>query len=113
VEGNRAFWGGGVYVSNAGVELKDCAVIDNIALGGGGGVCSFLIGEIHVSGGKITGNRTDLGGGIYLGRYASLDLSGTELSGNRANRGAFAYTERGSRLAMGDAGSPDGIYEED
>ena len=85
ISGNRAAWGGGVYVrDSARVHLADCTIRDNVATDTGGGVrLAFCPDTIRFERCSIAGNRAlvGLGGGIAA-RDAAIVLEGCEVSDN-------------------------------
>lgn len=78
-------YGGGIYISSTGTfDMTAGEISSNTASRRGGGI--FAIGDIDISGGKISNNKvefyasTGYGGGIYS--TGDIDISGGEISGN-------------------------------
>ena len=69
-----------------------------------------------MSGGSITGNTADYGGGIFLNK-ARFFMSGGQISGNKARYGGGLFAENystvtlsGGRIANNQAGDGGGVY---
>ena len=60
--------------------------------------------EFNMSGGKITGNKTDMGSGVYMkcsSNYtAKVNMSGGEITGNNADTGGGVYVGSHSTFTM-------------
>ena len=85
VSGNRAEWGGGVYVrDSADVSLENCVIRDNIATDTGGGMrIIFCPDTTRIINCIIEGNRTlvGTGGGIAI-RDAAFEMTGCRIADN-------------------------------
>ena len=73
-------------------------------------------GTAEMSGGSITGNTADYGGGIFLNK-ARFFMSGGQISGNKARYGGGLFAENystvtlsGGRIADNQAGDGGGVY---
>lgn len=92
--GNRAaagaggVGGGGLLLQGVGTtgELTDVVVDDNVAEGGlsGGGVLVRLDAALSTTGGSVSGNTGDTGGGFDVTDGSSVTLDGTVIDGNEA-----------------------------
>lgn len=97
ISGNTAVgFGGGVCVDDAGRFIMDGGTIGgtekeskNTALYGGGvfvsGNRADAIGEFTMTGGRISGNNANHGGGVYIIGEAEMNGASAEISGNTAN----------------------------
>lgn len=100
LQGNIALGGGGLYNRGQAI-LIDTEVLDNAALGDfsigrggyvrpypdggsttqcGGGIANE--GTLTITGGLVSGNRADIGGGLCNARGGALTLEGGSISGN-------------------------------
>gem|GEM_PF-6854204 len=86
IRSNVAAGGGGVYVFQGNIDMQGGAVTANTALSVGGGV---LFGSVtgpytfNMSGGSISANSANDGGGVYVGANDFM-MSGGTISGNSA-----------------------------
>ena len=85
ITGNRSSvlgYGGGVYVNTGEFNLGGDAIIsNNNATMGGGVFCNNSSdASFNMTGGKITGNTSDFGGGVY--NSCAFAMTGGEISGN-------------------------------
>lgn len=93
ISGNKAKWGGGLYVHGV-VNMKGGTISGNSTItNAGAGVAIFDdangTGEMNISGGKIQNNTSvDTGGAIC--NLGLLNISGGEISGNTAKRSGGA-----------------------
>ena len=128
---NAAYFGGGVYISAAGIfNLGSGAVISENTAVRGAGVFVDNGGEFAMSGGKLVGNYGDcrvdgygwffmsFGGGVFVSSGGEFQMSDGEISDNTAeagygggvfvdNGGAFAMT--GGTISDNKAGSGGGV----
>ena len=92
IDGNYASkYGGGIYILKGRVNATDCRIINNFSYddesyfaGYGGGVC-IMGGTLHMNGGTVTGNSSNIakGGGIFVNTGTTLMLKGNvNISGN-------------------------------
>lgn len=91
--------GGGINVSADGrFTMYGGVISDNVARGNGGGVyiCHYngSRATFDMRGGKITGNRSEIGGGgVHMNDAAdSISVSGGEITGNRGVYGGVYVT---------------------
>jgi predicted outer membrane repeat protein len=78
--------GGGVFVDN--LVMNGGRIINNTAKKYGGGI--YISGELKITGGEISGNHAERGGGVYSGR---INMSGGIISANKAEYGAGFFVE--------------------
>jgi hypothetical protein len=83
--------GGGLAQTNANypVTLTNCVVARNhagVTTSGTGGGIQAVAGKVTVTGGSITGNSADDGGGIFAFSPGLVTLSGVTVSGNTPNQ---------------------------
>ncbi|WP_041610982.1 beta strand repeat-containing protein [Treponema primitia] len=85
ISGNKATYGGSVYVSSSGTFNQSGGTIsDNTATTNNGGGVYVNGGTFNQSGGAISGNEaTSYGGGMYVTGKFNLSASGV-ISGNKA-----------------------------
>jgi len=102
VSKNRAFWGGAFYSGkDSQAVIINSDISENYAFSGGGGIAAFSVNnDTFLLDVKITNNRTDQGGGIYLGRGAALSIAGGIIEHNAANSGIAIYREKLSPLVL-------------
>lgn len=90
----------GVYLGwGSGLTLTDTALRDNVATAGhGAGIHAEGGATIHVTGGELTGNRTDgwdtlgaTGGALYSGGQSTITLADTTVGANEAWAGGGLY----------------------
>ncbi len=93
VRGNQAYMGGGMDMDNDSSVVRGGVVADNQAtVGGGISATRFPWNGSLFDGVRVTGNRADSGGGMYLSdNFVTLTLTGVELSDNQAARGGGLY----------------------
>jgi len=97
--------GGGVKVNNNGIfNMSGSAEISNNSgqSGGGIGVNSVSgLGVVTVSGGRITGNTAENGGGVYVGSGTANIASGNVVGNTATADGGGVYTEDYDNLTVG------------
>lgn len=76
--------GGGIHALDATLVVSDVRIVDNFALGAGGGLYSSG-GDVTLTNSSVSGNHGDSGGGVFV-CCGSLFVSGGEI---RANEGDF------------------------
>jgi hypothetical protein len=82
--------GGGVYVGGGNFEMSGGVITGNTANVGGG----VLVGGYFVmSGGLITGNTANEGGGVYVNDRTSFNMTGGTITGNLALRGGAVFID--------------------
>jgi CSLREA domain-containing protein len=81
--------GGGIYHADPEdlVELYDCTIADNTAIGSGGAI--YNSGNLLLQFGTLNGNTASFGGGLFNERYATVSNTAFQL--NNANEGAGIY----------------------
>ncbi len=62
--------GGGVYVTQASLEIRDCSIVDNEGTYGGG-IALTDGAEMTMIRSEIMGNTAQSGGGVYLSNTGS------------------------------------------
>jgi len=82
--------GGGIFEMKAGTTLKN----NSISGTNGAGVYVDSYGIFNMSGGEITGNKTDLsGGGVYIyALRATFNMTGGKITGNECGTSATSYS---------------------
>ena len=68
----HAYGGGGGIYSTGTLTLNDVTISNNEVIGYGGGICLFDGGTLNLCGGTITGNRTTIGGAVYVDGTAGM-----------------------------------------
>lgn len=102
--------GGGVYVSGGTFTMENNSLISKNTSGNGGGV--YVIGgTFTMTGGTISENKADCGGGIYVADtegaqgtvvcVGQLTIEGGEISGNSAKYGGGVYIDSGDFTITG------------
>ena len=88
-EDATAYHGGGIYLASGALNIAANAEISHNEAGRCGGALYIANGAEDapvtavLSGGKLTGNQAQHGGGVYVGVNSALNLSGSaEISGN-------------------------------
>lgn len=111
-EGNRADYGGGVYVYNApGVRLEHTTIAHNVAAGDGGGLFFDVsrTGKTRawpwaydgdIADCTLDGNSARRGGGLYL-VHARTYIKDCGVEGNRAEDGAGIYLSNANSILRG------------
>lgn len=107
VSDNSADIGGGLYLDDSivnTVTITGSSIVDNSALGRGGGISTYQTAEISNS--TLTGNTAGgatgpqgIGGGLFTGTGGNTFLTNSTVSGNRAATGAGIYNSRSSLVA--------------
>ena len=111
VRGNTAVWGGGIFLQDSILDLKDGQIAQNQAVGSrdetacGGGIAAWYASDINISGGTIADNQSEgIGGGLSLGVsrvfHASpqLHMTGGSFRGNVAETcGGGLYVQGGQQ----------------
>ena len=94
-EGNKAYNGGGLYVTGKTITLQDDSkIVGNFATYGAGIYAND--GSILVADSEITGNEASTNGGGIYANGGTLTVNGGEISGNAAAFGAGGYMGKGS-----------------
>jgi len=75
------YFGGGVYIEDASLDIINCIIKDNFANYAGGGINCFFGGSCFLSGTSIFNNHALLGGGLVYGFEGFVELD----SVNRCN----------------------------
>lgn len=120
ISNNSALNGGGIYIKNGKLELKETDINKNIATANGGG--AFIEGgSFSISAGKISENKCDqYGDGVYSSYsgadYIASSLSGGTISNNTAIAGGgicvdgkINFTTSGSDIEKNNATNGGGI----
>jgi len=97
---NHSDLNGGGVDSNGTLIISNTLIIDNQAVGWGGGVLSWS-GSLHVLGSEVTANRAAAGGGLYLHAGGAM-LDHVAIRDNEAGEGGGLFL---TELAGGDEGS--------
>lgn len=94
--------GGGVHATAAAkVNLYGGRISENKAYNGGGLFLSGADSELYLMGGEISGNRAGNGAGVLTQTHAVTYMSGGKISGNRATiSGAGVYVSTGTKFTM-------------
>ncbi|MGI5933073.1 MAG: hypothetical protein ACOX8G_11155, partial [Eubacterium sp.] len=109
VRGNTAVWGGGIFLQDSILDLKDGQIAQNQAVGSqtetacGGGIAAWYASDINISGGTIADNQSEgIGGGLSLGvsrvfhTSPQLHMTGGAFRGNTAETcGGGLYVQGG------------------
>jgi hypothetical protein len=91
-----------VYI-NGGVFTMSGGEISGNTADYGGGVYVDDSSTFTMSGGEISGNTADYGGGVYVdGSSSTFTMSGGEISGNTADYGGGIYVDGSSTFTMSD-----------
>ena len=96
IENNKAGgWGGGVR-TNVNVEMRNEPVIRNNTASNGGGICVYHPNaKAFIKGGQIINNYTSSnGGGMYIYSNSPSKLTGGEISGNEADYGGGVFVNK-------------------
>jgi hypothetical protein len=101
------------------VTLSGMKIINGLVSDSGGGILSFSLGTLTVSGCTLSGNSANYGGGIMSFNGGTLTVSGCTLSGNSAtSAGGGIYnalsmtTVSGSTLTGNSATEGGGIFSD-
>ncbi|MDE6351308.1 MAG: hypothetical protein K2K67_09945, partial [Treponemataceae bacterium] len=80
-------YGGGIYFNSAGsvLTIKDCEISGNKAIFGGG--VYVFNGTFTMDGGEISGNTARDGGGVFMATVGACNKTGGERSGKTADDG--------------------------
>lgn len=93
---------GGSLTMHAGAAIQNCTANMNDSYSGyGGGLFGDNNANITMTGGKISGNNGDSGGGLYLTNAHFLMKDG-EISNNTANSGGAMFLDIDSTFTMND-----------
>lgn len=119
ISGNRANYGGGVFVRSARANINDCTIAGNKAITGGGISAhkSSQPATVIVSGGTIGGTGTDAnkatgtgsegnGGGVYVDMNSTFKMHGGTIKNNTSDAGKGVYVAASS----GGTGNQDGYF---
>ncbi|MCD7738021.1 MAG: hypothetical protein LUH58_03135 [Lachnospiraceae bacterium] len=100
ISDNTGFiYGGGIYINNySEVTLKDNIIISNnsvsasfVTSAGGGMYVPQYSTVVTMTGGTISGNTAESGGGFYVNSSAVMTVSGGEITNNTAETGGGIY----------------------
>ena len=97
INGNSAYYGGGVYFyGSSTAKFLNCAISNNSANYYGGGV--YATGTSTFTNCEISGNRAvnNYGGGVYATNGYSRSFTNCTISGNSAYNGGGIYRSSGS-----------------
>ena len=99
--------GGGVLIQGAAFSLSGGEISENITAKKGGGVILDTFNTVSISGGSITGNKAEIGGGAYSIGGGDVQLSGrvkitdnTLADGSTASNLYLARTENILQLSV-------------
>ncbi|AAS12447.1 MULTISPECIES: hypothetical protein [Treponema] len=88
-----------LYVEKNGkAEIKDGVTITGFKNAGRGTV--FADGDLTMTGGTITGNKADKGGGVYIAPNRSFTMKGGSIKGNTAGNGGGVFVDFDSDYYM-------------
>ena len=108
IDNNKAVWGGGITTEYGSIDMRGGFVTKNYASSAGGGInfsnCNNGL-SASISGGSISENRADYGGGIRIEKQWAITMSGSAvISGNTATtNGSGVYMENGTFKMAGGA----------
>ena len=110
IDNNKANWGGGITTEYGSIDMRGGFVTKNYASSAGGGInfsnCNNGL-TASISGGSISENRADYGGGIRIEKQWAITMSGSAvISGNTATAtlgGGGVYMESGTFTMSGSA----------
>ena len=95
---NEAGWGGGIYIEGQ-TDITGGFISGNTAVYGGGGIYVHSMAKLFMTGGQITNNEAETGGGLRVDGHSSIE--NTQITGNNADiHGGAVFTLRGSYLEM-------------
>ena len=99
IDGNTASnLGGGVYLSGSKSNfiMTGGAITGNTAKNGGG-IGMDSTGSVEISGGTVSGNTARIhGGGAWIGKYTTFTFSGGMITDNNAQWGGGVYVNNGN-----------------
>lgn len=99
--GNTIGDGGGIWNYGGSLTLTDVRIRDNHAKDNGGAVFSEYC-NIELSGGEISGNSANMGGGFYVqGGEDAMTMSGGRIKTNSAKNGGGIYAQEAEFLQIG------------
>lgn len=102
---DQSFGGGGIYVSNAKVNLYNCRITKNSAYHNGGGISGYQQANINIFNSEINENTSDrYGGGIEIGNSSKLRIENTEIGSNKStgNGGGISVIANNSDVSLKD-----------
>ena len=116
--------GGGIWMGKSDNTISGCTITGNVAKGVGGGI--YLSGDTTMSGGTISGNKTEAsesyqgGGGVYVREDRTFIMSGGQISENEAIldgggvcvRGKFVLNGTDAVISGNKAKYGGGVYAE-
>jgi hypothetical protein len=114
VEQNEAtVYGGGVYCANAGLDIRDSLVRDNIAGERGGGIAADAASSVIFSPGfpeehgprRLERNEADFGGGVWCGNVSLVRLENVVVARNRGRVDGGAIYQGGINAGCRVSGS--------
>jgi CSLREA domain-containing protein len=101
IHGNKARYGGGVYVYNttaAFTQANDATITHNTSTNNGGGLYVYQ-GSMTSSGGSICNNKAGIGGGLYV-HQGSVSLRGETICNNTAYYGGGGVYQANGMLTL-------------
>jgi hypothetical protein len=108
-EGNSARTGGGWFLRGGAADMTDCTWLDNDAPFHGGGIELFE-GELNLYGGRLEGNTSMDGGGVFVVVGALLDMEGVVFSTNGPDDvqsgGSYVWALPATSLCNGSSCAP-------
>jgi len=116
IRNGRADKGGGVYVANATMSLRNCVVRDNLATDAGGGIAA-IDSALVVAECQVFDNDAERGGGLFIERIATQNfvfVRDSVFTGNGSTMAGGAIQNRGrlylksSRIEANTAGGVSG-----
>ena len=91
ISGHGATYGGGIYAYNSSINISGGTISENQSTYGGG-IYAFK-SSINISGGTISENQSTYGGGINATEHSKVWLKGGRIAGNKSGRGSGVYLD--------------------
>ena len=91
ISGHGATYGGGIYAYNSSINISGGTLSENQSTYGGG-IYAFK-SSINISGGTISENQSTYGGGINATEHSKVWLKGGRIAGNKSGRGSGVYLD--------------------
>lgn len=96
INNNSSDKGGGIALCDSEIIMDEVSVTGNSAQSNGGGLYSYICflestGEVDISGGEVSNNIAERGGGIYALSMDQFNIANTVISQNHAEKGGGIY----------------------